>query len=381
MEHADDPYRPTVSYFVHNSFGWQSWGSIYDNLEITVPDANHGIDESQQAANVDGEVFLAALLTDQDPLSPLYTYSVTIDWGDGVTTPGLITPVAAQPGNFNISGFHVYNELGSFAGTIHATASDGTTIVGNFSVIIESLRPNVEPNQYTLIHDRLLSANLLFNLPPNSGQTVTLEENTLHGTLVLNSNGGFSYLPNSLFLGTDTFVYRLWENGVSSIPVTVQLHVINHAPVAADDDLYVSHSRRFLGLVYSNDRDIDGDRLEATSLTQPIHGDLTFSPDGKFAYLPAPGFQGIDQFTYRLSDGLAESNVATVTLEVGNRLPALQLEQQFTLIHDRIRRCNLGRTWIQMAIRFRRPSIHNLNMGKLFLITLEHGHTHLGLAT
>lgn len=331
----NDPYRPTVSYYVHNGFGWQAWGSVYDNLEITVPDANHWIDESQQTANVDGEVFLAALLTDQDPLSSLYTYTVTIDWGDGITSPGQITPVAAQPGIFNVSGFHVYNELGSYAGSIRAAASDGTMIVGNFSVVIESLRPDADPNQYTLIHDRLFTANLLFNRPPNTGRTVTLEENTTYGTLVLNPNGNFSYLPNPLFLGTDSFVYRIWENGVSSFPITVQLHVINHAPIAGDDNIYVSHSRRFSGSVFGNDRDVDGDRFEATSLTLPTQGDFTFSQDGTFQYLPEPGFQGIDQFTYRLSDGLSESNTATVTFDVGNRLPDLQLDQHFTLVHDR----------------------------------------------
>jgi len=38
--------------------------------------------------------------------------------------------------------------------------------------------------------------------------------------------------------------------------------------------------------------------------------------DGTFTYTPAANFNGTDQFTYRLSDGQAQSAIATVTLTV-----------------------------------------------------------------
>ncbi len=337
----DNPYRPNVNYYIQSSYGWQAWGGDYNEVEVTVPDANHWIDESEQQANVDGEVFLAALLTDQDPLSALYTYDVTIEWGDGTTSPGQLTASTTQPGSFAVSGFHVYNTVGWYDGTIHASASDGSTFLGNFTVYVESLRPSADPNEYTLIHDRLFSANLLFNQPNYFGLTVTLDSSTTHGSLVLNPNGNFSYQPNRLFVGNDSFVYRIWDDELVSLPIAVTLNVINHAPTAGDDNWYVSHDRRFFGFVFNNDRDIDGDRFESRTITSPANGDLTLSQDGRFEYLPAPGFQGIDQFTYRISDGLSDSITASVTFDVGNRLPTLQLDQPYTLIHDR----ELARSW------------------------------------
>ena len=48
----------------------------------------------------------------------------------------------------------------------------------------------------------------------------------------------------------------------------------------------------------------------------PTRGTLEFHPDGTFRYKPNPGFVGVDQFTYRASDGISPSTAATVTIHV-----------------------------------------------------------------
>jgi hypothetical protein len=52
-------------------------------------------------------------------------------------------------------------------------------------------------------------------------------------------------------------------------------------------------------------------------------GMLDFNTDGSFTYTPNTNFSGIDEFTYKVSDGVAESNVATVTLEVYGGQPLM----------------------------------------------------------
>jgi hypothetical protein len=44
------------------------------------------------------------------------------------------------------------------------------------------------------------------------------------------------------------------------------------------------------------------------------HGALTLNPDGSFTYTPDSTFQGIDRFTYRVSEGAATGNTVTDTL-------------------------------------------------------------------
>src|SRR5438046_5304472 len=51
-------------------------------------------------------------------------------------------------------------------------------------------------------------------------------------------------------------------------------------------------------------------------VTGPTHGTLTLNANGSLVYMPALNFNGIDSFTYKASDGQAQSGVATVTITV-----------------------------------------------------------------
>jgi hypothetical protein len=63
-------------------------------------------------------------------------------------------------------------------------------------------------------------------------------------------------------------------------------------------------------------RDPDGDPLTLRIVSQPTHG--TTGLVGKLAtYRPEPGFVGIDRFTFAAWDGSTDSNLATVTINVG----------------------------------------------------------------
>jgi hypothetical protein len=68
--------------------------------------------------------------------------------------------------------------------------------------------------------------------------------------------------------------------------------------------------------VVANDRDPDGDTLQALLVSGPGHGTLTLNSDGSFTYRSHPGFAGYDYFQYTAGDGQLESDVATVRVEV-----------------------------------------------------------------
>lgn len=67
---------------------------------------------------------------------------------------------------------------------------------------------------------------------------------------------------------------------------------------------------------------IDNEPLVYTILTPPTHGVLTGLPPN-VTYSPDTGYGGPDSFTFKASDGLAESNVAVVTLFVDNVPPVV----------------------------------------------------------
>jgi VCBS repeat-containing protein len=121
----------------------------------------------------------------------------------------------------------------------------------------------------------------------------------------------------------------------------------NSAPVAKndcyegdnDDNLNVGsgpwnqlYSDGEYNLLY-NDTDPDsGDTLEAVKVSGPTYGTLTLNADGSFVYESTWADSGTpppDSFTYKATDGAAESNVATVNIkfvhpaapEGGKRVP------------------------------------------------------------
>ncbi len=68
--------------------------------------------------------------------------------------------------------------------------------------------------------------------------------------------------------------------------------------------------------VLANDTDPFGRALAAELVSGPTHGAFQFSSDGRFRYTPSPEFVGVDQFTYRVSNGRQTTAPATVFIEV-----------------------------------------------------------------
>ena len=157
--------------------------------------------------------------------------------------------------------------------------------------------------------------------PDGDTLSATLVSSPSNGTLTLNIDGSFTYTPTSNFGGSDSFTYQANDGTSSSnvAVVTITVTAVNDAPSAADDS-YSTPEDTELNVaapgVLGNDADVDGDVLSAFVVTGPSNGFLFNLPDGTFDYVPLPGFNGTDSFTYQASDGALSSNVATVTIIV-----------------------------------------------------------------
>lgn len=153
-----------------------------------------------------------------------------------------------------------------------------------------------------------------------------LVDDVSHGTLFLYDTGQITYFPDRGFNGIDTFTYiandGLDVSNVATVTITVTSNIL---PQAANDaystDAGVALSVPAPGVLH-NDADTDGPlALAATLVTGPANGVLNLIGDGGFSYQPDGGFSGTDTFTYRATDGLDDSNVATVTITVNPAPP------------------------------------------------------------
>jgi VCBS repeat-containing protein len=94
----------------------------------------------------------------------------------------------------------------------------------------------------------------------------------------------------------------------------------SNTPPVAEDDFYNATEDTLLSVaapgVLANDSDADGDPLTAVENSPTSNGTLILNADGSFSYDPDPNYCGPDSFTYVANDGLADSNIATVSIDV-----------------------------------------------------------------
>jgi RHS repeat-associated protein len=126
--------------------------------------------------------------------------------------------------------------------------------------------------------------------------------------------------------------YQLTGQGWISVEYRGRAHCYNLAPEAFD--LALSTERDTPLPLTLPAEDPDGDSLEYLIVEPPAHGRV----DGEGAeriYVPDPGYLGEDRFTWRATDGKAESNLAVVTITVTRRnLPPVILSPPVTVVGE-----------------------------------------------
>ncbi len=282
------------------------------------------------------------------PVASPDNYSTAEDVPLNVSPPGVLAndtdqdgdslsaALAGQPqhGSLTLSanGSFVYTPAADFIGTDSFTyrASDGALFSNPTTVTIVVTpvndAPAALPDNYSTAEDVTLvvgAPGILANDSDVDGDVLTavVSNQPLHGSLSLQPSGSFSYVPNGGYHGTDTFSYRA-SDGTGFSPVVVVTIVVTpvaDAPVAKADT-YTTAEDVTLTVpapgVLANDTDEDGDPLTAILADQPQHGDVTLNANGSFSYIPTPGFNGVDGFSYRANDGTSSSAPAFVTVVV-----------------------------------------------------------------
>jgi predicted outer membrane repeat protein len=115
-------------------------------------------------------------------------------------------------------------------------------------------------------------------------------------------------------------VPEILDTGVGPPPVVdmgAYERQANSAPIAEDDSFITTEDVPLHvgapGLL-ANDSDANGDPLSAVLESEPSSGSLDLNPDGSFNYLPETDYSGVVTFTYYATDGILDSNTATVTI-------------------------------------------------------------------
>ena len=257
------------------------------------------------------------------------------DGGPSALTASYVDGPSHGSLSLNANGGFTYTPTANYSGadSFRYSAYDGLGYSGNATVSLTinpvADAPVATSNTYSGSEDTLMTIpapGVLANDSDPDGDILNpvLVEDVAHGTLSLNSNGGFTYQPQSNYNGTDNFTYYATDGVLNSntVAVTLDISAVNDLPTA-NTDSYNTNEDTPLNVpapgVLSNDSDLDGpNSLTASKVSDPAHGYLSFNSDGSFSYTPAINYYGSDSFTYRVSDGVEQSNIATVSINVAS---------------------------------------------------------------
>ena len=201
----------------------------------------------------------------------------------------------------------------------------------------------------TVAEDGVLNgASVLLNDSDPEGNTLTVNTTPVlsptSGTLVLSSNGTYTYTPNANFFGTDSFTYEVCDNGTPSqcdtAVVTITVTPVNDAPIAVNDAYSTNEDVVLNGsTVLVNDSDPESGILTVNTVpvTNVTSGVLVLLADGTFTYTPNANFNGTDSFSYQVCDNgipsLCDTAVVTITVTPTNDSP-IAVDDVYTTNED-----------------------------------------------
>ena len=217
-----------------------------------------------------------------------------------------------------------YSPSPGFHGTVSFgyTVSDGNggSATATVTIVVTPVNdvPVAQDDSGSTQEDVPVTLGILANDIDPDGDVLTIQSVTQPGRgTVVSSGSNATYTPEPGFFGTDSFQYTVSDGagGTDQATVTVTVTAVNDAPAAKDDSGTTEEEVAITIDVLANDSDPDGDTLTVQSVTQPANGTVAIL-DGRLTYTPAPGFHGIDTFTYTASDGNGGTGTATVTIAV-----------------------------------------------------------------
>jgi VCBS repeat-containing protein len=235
-----------------------------------------------------------------------------------------------------------YNGSDSFTYKVNDGTSDSSSATVSITINPIADPPTADAKTATTNEDTAKTISLSGSDPDTCNLTFSIVSGPANGTLGLISDNACTagspnadtasvqYTPASDFNGSDSFTYKVNDGTANSSAATVSITVdpANDVPTAdaktpsADEDAAVS--------VTLTGSDIETCQLTFSIVSGPTNGTLgTISNDACVAgnpnsdsatvlYTPNENYFGSDSFTYKVNDGTADSNTATVSLTVNS---------------------------------------------------------------
>ena len=182
-------------------------------------------------------------------------------------------------------------------------------------------KPVAQPdNAFVFAGQQIKISPLTNDMDKDEKDTISLMNigKPLHGN-VSRDEKKLIYIPERSFAGTDSFTYTITDGRKESKPSWVVVKVNeNQKPIAGKDvyELYTGGSCNIEVLV--NDMDREGDSVFIQGYSNPRYGNIS-REDNMLVYASTSFPARVDSFKYVISDGLNNSDSATVVLNIKSK--------------------------------------------------------------
>ena len=309
----------SFQYRIYDSSGAQAIANVTiaglaeNNSPMAVNDNYNLSEDSTLVVNAD----LGLLANDSDPDNDSFTLDERF-----LISPNHGQLLLATDGSFSYIPDANYYGIDKFQYQI--VDSLGATATASATLTINSVADNpvAQNDVYQFQYNQRLDVNTQDGLLSNDinvdvGElsiNTTPVENVKSGTLTLNSDGSFSYQPNTNALDVDSFSYSVFnQQGLSATAQVILSKAGSNTPARAVNDQYslLEDSLATQLDVLANDIDVDGDAISITNISTTTGTARIIN--NKIEFTPPANFFGEVKITYSISDGLTNNPPTTAT--------------------------------------------------------------------
>jgi sugar lactone lactonase YvrE len=307
-------YKPAANYNGADSFTFKANDGTVDSNIATVSITVVAVNDAPVAKN-------QSVSTNRNTAKAITLVATDAD-GDPLTYQ-----VVAQPAHGTLNGTPpsvTYTPSVGYSGSDSFTfkANDGKidSNVATVSITVVNHAPVAKTQSVSTNKNTAKAITLVATDADNDPLTYQIVVQPAHGTLS-GTPPGVTYTPVGGYSGSDSFTFKANDGKTDSNIAAVSITVVNHTPVAQTQSVSTNkNTAKAITLVAT---DADKDPLTYQIVAQPAHGTLSGTAPG-VTYTPSVGYSGSDSFTFKVNDGIIDSNVATVSITVVNRVPVAQ---------------------------------------------------------
>ncbi|HEY3390046.1 MAG TPA: Ig-like domain-containing protein, partial [Prolixibacteraceae bacterium] len=196
------------------------------NITVTVlnnaPIANNDVITTLEDTPVSGSV------TENDISNGTSNNTWSLTGAQGGCEHGIVS--MNSDGNFTYSPDANYFGLDSFSYKLCDVSGDCSQATVTITVNPVNDPPEAIADNFETKENQQLGGNILSNDSDNEGDQLILNvnplQNTSNGALILTASGDFIYKPIIDFIGTDSFIYQICDNGTPSLCSTATVTIL-----------------------------------------------------------------------------------------------------------------------------------------------------------